>query len=230
MNVFIVGTNEWKSADSWPIPGTQWTPFYLHAGGLLSEHEFWPNEGSTTFEDSPFHHGGATFTTPAMVENTEICGPISLKLYGSSTDREVLWFASLWHIDANGAERLLTRGWLRGSQRELDPARSQEWQPYHRHARRDPLVPNEVYEFDIELRPYGILLRAGERLALRIRCADDEPPKLFLERIGQGAITRPTSSHVTIHHNAQRPSYLLLPITRGNRIGTYISGGSGSST
>ena len=225
VNVFIAGANEWKSAESWPIPDTRWTPFYLHAGGLLSEHEFWPSEGSTTFEDSPFHHGGATFTTPTMVENTEICGPIALKLYGSTTDKEVLWFVSLWHIDANGTEKLLTRGWLRGSQRELDPERSQEWQPYHRHIRRDALVPNEVYEFDIELRPYGILLRAGERLALRIRCADDEPPKMFLERIGQGGITRPKASHVTIHHNAQRPSHLLLPITRGNRIGTYISGG-----
>lgn len=225
VNVFITGANEWKSAEDWPIPGTRWTPFYLHAGGLLSEHEFWPNEGSSTFEDSPFAHGAVTFTTPTMVENTEICGPIALKLYGSTTDTEVLWYASLWLTDVQGKEKLLTRGWLRGSQRELDLGRSKPWQPYHRHARRDPLIPNEVYEFDIELRPYGLLLHAGERLTLRLRCADDEPATMFLERIGQGGITRPTASHVTIHHNADRPSHLLLPITRGNRIGTFISGG-----
>jgi len=225
VQVFIVGANEWKSAEEWPIPGTRFTPFYLHAGGLLSEHEFWPNEGTTTYEDSWFAHGGATFATPAMVENTEVCGPIAVKLFGSTTDTEVLWFTSLWHIAANGTEKLLTRGWLRGSQRALDPARSKPWQPYHSHERRDPLVPNEVYEFDIELRPYGILLKAGERLALRVRSADDEKPTMFLERIGVGSITRPSASHVTIHHNAAHPSHLLLPITRGNRIGTYISGG-----
>jgi uncharacterized protein len=28
-----------------------------------------------------------------------------------------------------------------------------------------------------------------------------------------------------VHHNADNPSHLLLPITRGNRIGTFISGG-----
>jgi predicted acyl esterase len=225
VRVFIVGANEWKSAERWPIPGTQWTPFYLHAGGLLSEHEFWPNEGATTFEDSAFSHAAATFATPAFVENTEICGPIALKLYGSSTDSEILWFASLWHVDGEGRQSLLTRGWLRGSQRELDPERSRAWQPYHLHERRVPLVPGEIVEFDIEIRPYGILLKAGERLMLRIRSADDDPPANFLHRIGQGALTRTRASHVSIHHDASHPSHLLLPVTRGNLIGTYLSGG-----
>ncbi len=225
VNVFIVGANEWKSAAEWPIPGTRWTPFYLHAGGLLSEHEFWPNEGSTTYEDSPFSHGGARFVTAAMVEATEICGPIALKLYGSTTDTEVLWFVSLWHIDAAGREALLTRGWLRGSQRALDAARSKPWQPVHAHTQREPLAPNEIYEFDIELRPYGILLEPGERIAVRVRCADDDPAEVFLHRIAQGSLTRPRAAHVSVHHDATHPSHLLLPVTRGNRIGTFISGG-----
>ncbi len=225
VNVFIVGANEWKSAQEWPIPGTRWTPFYLHAGGLLSEHEFWPNEGATTFEDSPFSHGGARFATPAMVEATEICGPIALKLYGSTTDNEVLWFVSLWHIDTSGREVLLTRGWLRGSQRALDTERSRPWQPVHTHVAREPLTPDEIYEFDIELRPYGILLHPGERLAVRVRCADDDPTEVFLHRLAQGSITRPRASHVSVHHDAAHPSHLLLPVTRGNRIGSFISGG-----
>ncbi len=223
--MFIVGANEWKSAERWPIPGTQWTPFYLHSGGLLSEHEFWPNEASTTFEDSQFSHSGATFSTPKFVENTEVCGPIALKLFASTTDTEILFFASLWHIDGEGRQSLLTRGWLRGSQRELDRERSRPWQPYHRHRRREPLIPGEVYEFDIEIRPYGILLKAGERLALKVRCCDDDPPANFLHRIGQGALSRPNASHVTLHHDASRASHLLLPITRGNLMGTYLSGG-----
>ncbi len=225
VRVFIVGANEWKSAERWPIPGTQWTPFYLHSGGLLSEHEFWPNEASTTFEDSQFSHSGATFSTPKFVENTEVCGPIALKLFASTTDTEILFFASLWHIDGEGRQSLLTRGWLRGSQRELDRERSRPWQPYHRHRRREPLIPGEVYEFDIEIRPYGILLKAGERLALKVRCCDDDPPANFLHRIGQGALSRPNASHVTLHHDASRASHLLLPITRGNLMGTYLSGG-----
>ena len=67
VNLFIVGANEWKSAREWPLPETKWTPFYLHVDGLLSEHEFWPGEGASTYEDSPFSHGRLTFTTPPMV-------------------------------------------------------------------------------------------------------------------------------------------------------------------
>ncbi len=225
VNVFIVGTDEWKSADDWPLPGTKWTPFYLHSKGLLSEHEYWPNEGFTTYEDSPFGRGAAMFRTSPMVENTEICGPVALNLYASTTDTEIYFFVSLWHIAAEGKETLLTRGWLRGSQRRIDPAKSKPWQPHHLHTAREKLKPDEITEFNIEIRPYGLLLKAGERLGLKITGGEDEPAAHSLEQIGKGHILRQKASMVTIHHNADYPSHLLLPITKGNRIGTFISGG-----
>ena len=95
----------------------------------------------------------------------------------------------------------------------------------HRHTRRQPLEPGEIYEFNIEVRPYGLLLKPGERIGLRIKCADDEQPRSFIERIGQGQIALPGESLVTVHHSAGYPSHLLLPVTRGNVVGTFISGG-----
>jgi hypothetical protein len=56
-------TGEWRHASEWPLPETRWTPFYLHADGLLSEHEFWPDEGASTFEDSPYNRGSLTIRT-----------------------------------------------------------------------------------------------------------------------------------------------------------------------
>jgi uncharacterized protein len=165
------------------------------------------------------------FKTPPMVENTEICGPIVLNLYGSTTDTEILWFISLWHSDADGRETLLTRGWLRGSQRTLDPLKSKPWQPVHLHRQKEPLEPNKIYEFNIEIRPYGILLKAGERISIEIKCADDDVPEDNLELIGIGHVSRGTTAEISVHHNAEHPSHLLLPITKGNRIGTFISGG-----
>jgi hypothetical protein len=82
-----------------------------------------------------------------------------------------------------------------------------------------------VTEFDIEIRPYGLSLRPGCRLALRLKCADDEEPTDVLQWIAQGHIRRPVASTVTVHHNPEFPSCLFLPITRGNRVGTYMSGG-----
>ena len=87
-------------------------------------------------------------------------------------------------------------------------------------------MPNEIYEFNIEVRPYGIELKAGERIGIRIKCSDaDDKPADYLQLIGTGHVARRTAAHVSIHHNAENPSHLLLPITKGNRVGTYISGG-----
>jgi predicted acyl esterase len=148
VKLFITGTGEWKMADDWPVPGTRWTPFYLHKDGILSEHEFWSDDASTSYGDLPEARGSASFATPPMVEHTEICGPIVLNFYGSTTDTEVLWFASLWVIDKDGVEQMLTRGWLRGSQRKLDETKSKSWKPIHEHSGRESLSPGEVYEFN----------------------------------------------------------------------------------
>ena len=225
VQVFIEGTGEWRTSHEWPLPETRWTPFYLHRDGLLSEHEFWPNEGWSNYEDSAFARHSLEFWSPPMVEITELCGPSVLNLWGSTTDTDVLWFASLLHQDAQGQERVLTRGWLRGSQRKLDTSKSKPWQPVHSHDERQPLSPNHIYEFNIEIQSIGIELKPGERIGLRIKGADNEVPVTINEDIGSGAISRPMCSIVSVHHNDDCPSHLLLPVTRGNRVGTFISGG-----
>jgi uncharacterized protein len=225
VSVFIDGSGRWKSSTSWPLPETKWEEFFLHEGGLLSEHEPFPNESHVTFGDSPYCREGLEYTTPPILEETEICGPIVLNFHGSTTGTEVLWFASLWEISPDSRERLLTRGWLRGSQRRLDPEKSKPWQPYHSHTEREPLIPNTVYEFNLEIRPYGVLLKTGSKLKLKLRCADDEAPQNHLHGIGAGHILTQESTRVTVYHDSDRPSILLLPITSGNRLGTFMSGG-----
>jgi predicted acyl esterase len=225
VQIFIEGTGEWRTSHEWPLPETRWTPFYLHREGLLSEHEFWPNEGWSNYEDSAFARHCLEFWSPPMVEVTELCGPSVLNLWGSTTDTEVLWFVSLLHQDAQGQERVLTRGWLRGSQRKLDASRSKPWQPVHTHDDRQPLSPNQIYEFNIEIQSIGIELKPGEKIGLRIKGADNEVPVTINEDIGSGSISRPMGSIVSVHHNDECPSHLLLPVTRGNRVGTFISGG-----
>jgi hypothetical protein len=227
VNLFIQNTGEWKSANEWPLPETKWTEFYLHKEGILSEHEIWPDETASTFRDSPEERGCLTFLTPPMVENTEICGPMTLKLYASTTDTEVLWFVSFFEVEEGGKEkRALTRGWLRGSQRRIDPERSLPWRPYHPHDKREPLTPGEVYEFDIEIIPTGLLVKAGSRFGIRIKCADnDETATDLIHAHAVGHLWRETSAQITIYHNNRYPSHLLVPVTKGNRIGTFMSGG-----
>lgn len=225
INLFVVNRGRWKTGVSWPLPETRFTRFYLHENGELSEREYRADEGSTAFEDSPYKRGQAEFWTSQFVEETELAGPIALDLYARTTDTDVLWFVSLVHRDAKGEETLLTRGWLRGSQRALDPERSRPWQPYHTHRKREALEPGETCLFNIEIRPYAISLKPGESLGLRIKCADDEVPANKLEVISMGHLARAGGSRVTVLHDEDHPSHLILPVTDGNRIGTFVSGG-----
>jgi predicted acyl esterase len=202
--------------------------FYLHKDGILIEHELWPAEGSDSFDESNFEHGGLIYTTPLLVENTEVLGPSVLTLYLSTTDTDALIFATLLLIDRNGKEEELTRGWLRASQRALR-ADSEPWAPIQAHEKREPLEPGKIFELKIPVVPTARLFRAGERIALRIKGADDEPAVNSLQALARNHLRRPRPGRITIHHDESHPSRLELPITRGNIIGTFFSGGDISS-
>jgi len=35
LELFVLGRNEWRGESEWPLPGTEFTPFFLHRGGRL---------------------------------------------------------------------------------------------------------------------------------------------------------------------------------------------------
>ena len=230
VKVFVIGANEWKMADDWPIPGTKWIPFNLHSGGILSEMEPWPEASSATYEDSPDKRGELIYRTPALVENTEVIGPIALNLYASSRSSDIYFHISLWDVDPAGNELLLTRGWLKGSHREIDEKKSKPWQPYHTHKNPRPLTPGEIYKFAIEIIPTANLFKAGHKIMLKIKGAVDEPIKTTLNLTHAGHLAGQTRNLITVYQDADHPSHLLLPITRGNVVGTFMSGGDLSYT
>jgi predicted acyl esterase len=225
---FIPPTGEWKSLDDWPPPEARWTTFFLHKKNLLSEHELWPDEGADSFDESSAEHGALTYATPPLVENTEVLGPSVLTMYLSTTDTETLVFATLLLVDREGKEHELTRGWLRASQRRLRDD-SERWEPVPAHEEREPLEPGKIYELRIPIVATARLFQAGERIAIRIKGADDEPPVNSLQALARNHLRRPRPARITIHHDDSHASRLDLPITRGNIIGTFFSGGNISS-
>ena len=111
----------------------------------------------------------------------------------------------------------VTQGWLRVTQRKLDPARSTEFQPFYAHDERQPLKPGEVYEVYLEIWPASLYLPKGSTLTLTIQGQD------FKRAYGSGsgpfthtdgvdrAMPRYDNRH-TIHTGAARASYLQLPV------------------
>jgi uncharacterized protein len=225
VRLFVPGTGERRHAEQWPLPQTRWTEFYLHRGGLLSEHDTFAWDQATTFEDSPFSRGEAVFRTPPLVETTEVIGPLVLRLYAASTDTDALFFVTVFAEDADSAATELTRGWLRASQSATDTAASLPWLPHHRHDRRELIEPGRVRGCEIPIVPTAIRLRPGQRLGVRIKAADDETPANAVLGTALGHVSRQTAAAITLWHDAEHPSALLVPVTDGNVLGTFLSGG-----
>lgn len=231
VTLFVRGTGEWKEAEDWPLPETEWQRFYLHDEGLLIERDYYTNEGHTTYEDGPYRHEAVEFRSPKHVEATEIVGPITLNFFAETTGREALFIAELFDEDEDGSETELSRGWLRGSMRKVDPERSEPWRVFHPYDEREALEPGEVYEFRVNVKPTAAVFQPGHRIGLRISSADvgggwgGQDEISWTQALASGHVYRQSVDRITLHHDAEHPSSLLLPVTAGNVIGTYTSGG-----
>jgi predicted acyl esterase len=231
VRVFVTGDDgSWKTGNNWPLPETVWHPFFLHGKGLLSEHEHWPHEGGSSYEDNSFNaRGGVNFASPPMVERTEVIGPLAATIYASTNQPELLLFASLWDIDPEGGRRLLTRGWLKGSLSKANNDLSKPWLHHHDFTAPEAVDTTSPQRFDINLVPTANVFQKGHRIGLRISSADQEPTSSLFDMLGQGHLLQQNPSWVTIHHNADNPSVLHVPVTSGNLIGTFMSGGEGAA-
>jgi predicted acyl esterase len=223
VKIFVNGSSDWLMVKDFPVPGTRWIPFNLHENRSLCEMEPWPQAASASYDDAPRNRGSLKYYSAPMVENTEIAGPIVLNLYASCRGVDMNLFVSLWDADPEGKESRLTEGYLKASHRELDKKKSKPWLPYHTHTNLQPLVPGLVYPLSISLNPTANLFKVGHRIALKISSSDDRPQSLY--EVGIEHLLSQTPTTITIYHSAEHPSHLLLPITKGNIVGSYVSGG-----
>jgi len=224
VRIYIIGRDEWVSSDDWPIKNTRWFPFFLHENLMIVDKDPWPDEGYTTYEDSPYRRGYVKFYTPAFVEKTEILGFPIARLYISTNSSDAIVVLSLYHVNKDGSEMLISKGWARMSYREVDARRTRPWYIQYTYRSREEIVPGRVYEVAITMTPIGVQIKPGEKLALRIS-SSDENPRYAHERPGSGHLRSQRPSRISIHHNSQYPSHIVLPIISGNIYHLYYSGG-----
>jgi predicted acyl esterase len=167
-----------------------------------------------------------------LPEDLLVAGPISLTLYASIDEIDTNWIVILKDVGPdvsvqtarqgersvpeNLHERELTRGWLKASRRAIDPERSLPWKPWH-YLTADkilPVVPGEINEYRIEILSTCNLFKAGHRICLDITCldlAEGVAGETTVEYIAPHVCSSRTVLH-KVHHNAQHPSHLLLPV------------------
>src|SRR6202050_3648782 len=227
-----------RGESEWPLSRTQWTKYYMQADGLVLT----PQEPSAATTLSYETTGeGLTFRTPPMTKSLEITGPVAAELFVSSPTTDADIFLALRLFDPDGKEITFIGsndprvpvglGWLRASQRKLDPAPSLPYRPWHTPHEEQPLRPGEPVELDIEIWPTSIVVPPGYRLALTVRGKDYEVdgrdvalPNAPYAMKGVGpflhidADARPAavfSTRNTLHFAPGREPYVLLPIIPG---------------
>lgn len=231
----VDGTFKTRAAESWPLENTEWTKLYFDASAMELSKLPPEDVGEIGFEPLG---DGATFLSPPLTATTEIVGPIACKLFISSDSEDADIFVVVRAFTADMAEVTfqganepnvpVAQGWLRASHRVLDPALSEPHRPFHKHERREPLTPGEIYELDIEVWPTGIRIPHGYRIGVSLRGRDyqyrgSQRTGQAASRNGIGPFPFRHDSHedranalanngVTIHCSPERPSHVLLPI------------------
>jgi len=226
IKIWVRGAEEWKIAHEWPLPETKWTKYYLESNGLLTQSQATGEVPPDTFHYKPILPVLETpypldpmpeylsYTTDPLKQDTELIGPIALSLYASISSDDANFIIKIKDIGPDGSECVLSRGWLKASHREVDKKRSKPWQPYHPHTKPTPVVPGQVYEYSIEIRPIANLFRKGHKIQLEIWGCDFPKEAMDL------TLSWPTWNHLPndketsykIYHTKMYPSYLLLPM------------------
>jgi len=224
-----------RHENEWPLARTRWTQFHLDLSNMQFSSTPPRQDASVTYDGLG---DGVTFSTPPLVEDTEITGPSTLQLSLSSSTTDADLFVVLRVFDKNNREVVfqgaldphtpIGQGWLRASHRKTDPARSLPYRPWHTHDEKQPLEPGAVVPVEVEIWPTCIVVPKGYRIALTIRGRDYvwdgaattlSNMKNPMRGCGPFEHDDPTDrppevfgGKVTLHSGPSRPAVLLLPV------------------
>ncbi len=237
VRIFVMGANDWRDEDAWPLARAHATKYFLEsqaqaagpaAAGVLStsmaagsapeSYVYDPMNPAPTIGgplccDSKHLAAGPqdqrpvearadvlSYATPALAQDTEVTGPVTLQLYASSSAVDTDFTAKLVDVWPNGYAQNLTEGILRGRYRD-----SQE--------KPTPMEPGKVYALQIDLWSTSNVFLKGHKI--RVEISSSNFPRFDRNlNTGKTAATDQTSVKATntIYHDAKHPSALLLPI------------------
>jgi hypothetical protein len=150
------------------------------------------------------------FTSAPLNEPMEVTGPVSVVLYARTTAPDTDFTAKLVDVAPDGTAINLSNGIQRASFRE-----SLE--------HPTPVVPGEVYKYEINVWPTSNRFLKGHKIRLEISSSDYPqfaPNPNTGAAFGTTSETRPATQ--TILHDADHPSALILPVIPAGASGTPI--------
>jgi hypothetical protein len=140
------------------------------------------------------------YSTPPLTRDLEVTGPIVVRLFASTNRTDTDFTGKLVDVSPSGYAKILLEGIIRGR--------------YNKTFRQQNLlIPNEVYEFYIDLWSTSNLFKAGHRIRLEISSSNfpkyDRNPNTG-DSFGTDTAMMPANQ--TIFHDANHPSHVVLPV------------------
>ncbi len=208
----------------WPIARTQYTKLFLDGESRSLSLEAPTRAGFQSYESvdkaaSPDH---AEFEFK-FSQRTDVVGHMALHAFVEAQGADDMdLFVGIQKRDAAGAtvpfpycaqfdNGPVALGWLRVSQRELDPVLSTLHQPVLKHQRSLPIVQGSVVEVAVEIWPSGTRFEAGESLVLIVQGSEINKSTAIAHYKHENTVN--IGRHV-VHTGGSNLSYLLIPIVR----------------
>lgn len=215
VRLFVMGRNEWRDEESWPLERARTEQWHLHADGSMgtsapaadaahSELAYDPADPVPTHGGpltlSPLARGPVdqarievrgdvlVFTSDVLEQDLEVTGPIRVRLYVESSAPSTDWVARLCDVDPDGRSLNLTDGIVR-----IDSG------------------ADACREIEIDLWSTSNLFLAGHRVRVQITnsCFPRWDRNL---NTGDQNGTRFITAHQRLYHDAGRPSCIELPV------------------
>jgi len=237
---FLMGANEWKSSSSWPPEDTEMVTYYidsdkgansLYGDGRLSTATP-AAAGSDSFVYDPqnpvLSYGGnvcctgnaitagsfdqrrmearqdvLVYSTDPLEEGVEVSGPVEVTLYVSSDAKDTDFTVKLVDVDSEGRAWNLDETIFRARYRE-----GFDQQVF--------MEQGEIYEIKLSPLSTSNYFDTGHRI--RIEVSSSNFPR-FTRNLNTGGKnydeTEGVVANNTIHHSADHPSRIVLPIVKG---------------
>jgi predicted acyl esterase len=158
---------------------------------------------------------GLAYDLPPVDRDRHLAGPVAARLFVSTSKTDAFLNVRLQTVAPDGVVTALTDGNDTLSFRALDEARTRRVgglvvRPFHPYTSDsvETIEPGAVYEWWIEVHPVAARIPAGHVLRVTIQPSDAAQAVPVGER-GVGL----AGAVVSIHHDAERPSAIVVPFT-----------------
>ncbi len=227
VKIFVMGINEWRFENEWPLSGTDYQSFYFDSKGnantLTGDGSLDTRQGKNKESDrftydpqdpvptigtmGPYDQSKLeersdvlVYTSSPLKKNLEVTGPVKAVVYASSSAVNTDFTAKLVDVYPDGRAMRICEGIIRADHRDPDNPPS-------------PIVPGAVYEYSIDLWATSNVFLEGHQI--RVEISSSNFPRFDRNLNTGNFFSRDTSmikAEQVIYHSPEYPSHIILPV------------------